>query len=657
MNNIEDKTTEKEELLDHAASEENIEKNIIELENKANFSPEQIMQLLDHATSEENIEKNIIKLENKAKIQVNAETKSNFRQNNNYNNNKQSDVELPIFTDDSSDSLKIIFLGGAEEIGKSSALYIYKDNAILVDCGSSFASISGGSWHSWPSKFNFLSLPDFKIIEKYAPILKGIFITHSHEDHIGGLPFLLQELEAKNYMIPIYCGSFPAEYLKLSLEKKQIDTSKIRIQKLNNNSFIKIAEDFGVKAIKISHSAPDSYMFVIKSKEQKVLHTGDWKIDVYQEPKGTIHWPTLTKEVANSTLMICDSTRGGNPGYSTSEHLVINSFKKLFTQNPNRRILVTTFGSNANRITEIIKLSKQFNRKVFVAGYGIVKSLSAATKAGILKKNSDYSLCDRLKNEQTINQQSLVFLSGSQGEGTLKKVCQNKHIIKLNKEDIVVYSSDIIPGNEKQSFECLKLLLQKNALIIHRVLDSSYHNFHSSGHGSSDEIGLLIDLAKPKFFVPVHGNYVQCFVSSKNAINNGITEENIIIPKNGDVLVLNTDNTVTKFQYKNFEPLYLDEFGQKLNIKDFDLRFDAFSKGILIFTTNKNEILNINYFFVNDLFKALPMPKINTMLTELSESEAKLPMQEKITRVMIKLFEKPKIALLPVIYNITSPNK
>ena len=232
----------------------------------------------------------------------------------------------------------------------------------------------------------------------------------------------------------------------------------------------------------------------------------------------------------------------------------------------------------------------------------------------------------------------------------------NKHTIKLNKDDVVVFSSDIIPGNEKQSFECLKLLLKKDLLLINRVLDSSYHDFHSTGHGYADEITLLIDLAKPKYFVPVHGNYVQCSISAKNAIKTGISEENIIIPKNGDVLIIDSESSlVKKVEYKEFAPLYIDENGQKIDVSDFDNRFEAFAKGMLIFSLKSDKkISHINYFFVNDIFKNLSIEKLNNLLIELPAAQKTLSVQDKIKYILTSMFDKPKINLLPFIYLIHS---
>ena len=417
--------------------------------------------------------------------------------------------------------LKIIALGGLNEIGKNLTVYEYGDDIIIVDCGLGF-----------PDDDMYgvdIVIPDFSYLVKNKGRIRGIFLTHGHEDHIGAVPYLLKNLNA-----PIYCTRLVAALVKLKLQEHGL---------LQNAKLITMAAGesqkagvFKVEFIHVNHSIADAVALAIKSPAGTVIHTGDFKIDPTPIHGGIIDLARFGQLGKEGVLaLLSDSTNVEKPGYSVSERKVGESFDRLFN-GCTKRIIVTTFASNIHRLQQVISCAAKYGRKVGITGRSMENIINVSLELGYLKvpKNTLVPL-DQLKNMPRAKQ--VIITTGSQGEdrSALYRMAFSGHKqVEIGPEDRVIISASAVPGNERTVSNVINELFHKGADVIYDKLS----DLHVSGHACQEELKMILALVKPQYFIPVHG---ECRMLKKHAdiaVDMGIPQKNTIIAELGNVIEL-----------------------------------------------------------------------------------------------------------------------
>ena len=423
-------------------------------------------------------------------------------------------------------SLKIIPLGGIHEIGKNITVFEYDNEIVIVDCGLSFPEddMLGVD----------LVIPDITYLEKNANKIKGLVITHGHEDHIGAVPYLLKKIN-----VPIYATKLTAGLIRNKLEEHKLLRST-ELNEVVQGQVIKLGKNFKVEFIRSSHSIPDSVMLAITTPAGTVLHTGDFKVD-YTPIDGKIMDFGRIAELGNQGILalMADSTNAERKGFTMSESSVGEVFDKLFLH-CTKRIVVATFASNVHRVQQIVNSAIKYNRKIAVCGRSMINMIKTATELGYIDCPDDLFIDIDMIN--TYNDEQLVIITtGSQGEpmSALTRMAAGDHRkVKITPNDLVIISATPIPGNEKFVSKVIDDLMQIGAEVVYSSLEA----IHVSGHACQEEQKLIMALAKPKYFIPVHGEYRQLIAHSETAQSMGITKDNIIMMANGRVLEINEDN-------------------------------------------------------------------------------------------------------------------
>ncbi len=419
-------------------------------------------------------------------------------------------------------NLKIIPLGGLEEIGKNITVFEYEDEIILVDCGLEFPedNMLGVD----------LVIPDITYLIKNQEKVKGLIITHGHEDHIGSIPYILKQIN-----IPIYATKLTVALIKNKLEEhKLLRSTKIHVVEHGQTvNFGKMKVEF----IRSNHSIPDSVMLAIHTPVGTVLHTGDFKIDYTPIDDKVIDLGRIA-ELGNKGILalLSDSTNSERKGFTMSESSVGEVFDKLFLNN-NKRIVVATFASNVHRVQQIVNSSVKYGRKIAICGRSMQNMIEAARDLGYIKEADNVFIdIDNIKNYR--DDQLVIITTGSQGEAmsALTRMANGEHKkVTITPNDMVIISATPIPGNEKLVSKVIDDLMKIGAEVIY----SSLEDVHVSGHACQEEQKLILTLAKPKYFIPVHGEYRQLMAHSDTAKKIGIEAKNIFIMNNGRVLELN----------------------------------------------------------------------------------------------------------------------
>lgn len=419
--------------------------------------------------------------------------------------------------------LKIIPLGGLHEIGKNITVFEYENEIIVVDCGLSFPDddMLGVD----------LVIPDITYLEKNVDKIKGLVITHGHEDHIGGVPYLLKKIN-----IPIYATRLAAGLIRNKLEEHKL----LRSTKLNEvmqGQTIKLGKNFKVEFIRSSHSIPDSVMLAITTPAGTVLHTGDFKVD-YTPIDGKLMDFGRIAELGNKGILalMADSTNAERKGFTMSESSVGEVFDKLFLH-CTKRIVVATFASNVHRVQQIVNSAIKYNRKIAVCGRSMINMIETARNLGYIECPENIFIDIDMINNYT-DEQLVIITTGSQGEpmSALTRMAAGDHRkVKITPNDLVIISATPIPGNEKFVSKVIDDLMQIGAEVVY----SSLEDIHVSGHACQEEQKLILALAKPKYFIPVHGEYRQLIAHSETAQSMGIDKDNIIMLSNGRVLEIN----------------------------------------------------------------------------------------------------------------------
>ena len=421
--------------------------------------------------------------------------------------------------------LKIIPLGGLHEIGKNITVFEYEEEIIIVDCGISFPEddMLGVD----------LVIPDVTYLVKNQEKIKGMVITHGHEDHIGGIPYFLKQIN-----VPIYATRLTAGLISNKFEEhKLLRSTDMRI--VNQGDTIKLGKNFKVEFIRSSHSIPDSVMLAITTPAGTVLHTGDFKVD-YTPIDGQIMDFGRIAELGQQGILalMADSTNAERRGFTMSESSVGEVFEKLFL-NCTKRIVVATFASNVHRIQQIVNSAVKYGRKIAVCGRSMINMISTAVELGYIDCPENLFIDIDMIGSYT-DDQLVIITTGSQGEpmSALTRMAAGDHRkVKITPNDLIIISATPIPGNEKYVSKVIDDLMQLGAEVVYSALA----DVHVSGHACQEEQKLILALAKPKYFIPVHGEYRQLRAHQETAELMGIDKDNIFMLTNGRVLEMNEE--------------------------------------------------------------------------------------------------------------------
>ena len=422
--------------------------------------------------------------------------------------------------------LKIIPLGGLDEIGKNCTVFEFENDIIIVDCGMSFpdSDMPGVD----------IVIPDVSYLVKNKDKIRGLFITHGHEDHIGSIPYLMREMNIPIYATKLTCGLIRGKLVEHGLD------SKVKMHVKQPGDIVS-AGVFSVEFIHVNHSIPDAVGFAIRTPVGLVLHTGDFKIDSTPIRDGIIDLARISQLGNEGVLaLMSDSTNSERAGFTMSERTVGYSFSQLFKNAEKNRILVATFSSNIHRIQQIIDEAVRCGRKVAVSGRSMLNVVTVATELGYLNVPSGV-LIDIDTIKRYTPEQLVIVTTGSQGEpmSALHRMAHGDHRqVQINPNDTIIISASPIPGNEKTVSNVVNDLIKLGAQVIYEKM----YDVHVSGHACQEEQKLILALAKPKFFIPVHGEqkHLQRHAASAEAV--GVDKKNIIIGQNGKTIELTPDS-------------------------------------------------------------------------------------------------------------------
>ncbi len=416
--------------------------------------------------------------------------------------------------------LQIIPLGGLEQIGMNITAFRYEDSIIVVDCGLAFPDDDMLGID--------LVIPDITYLQENIDKVKGFVITHGHEDHIGALPYILHELN-----VPVYATRLTMGIIEHKLEEHNLlKSTRRKVVKFGQS--INLGQ-FRVEFIRTNHSIVDAAALAIYSPAGTIVHTGDFKVDytpVYGDPIDLQRFAEIGKKGVLGIM--CDSTNAERPGFTPSEKTVGRALNALFEEHENSRIIVATFASNVDRVQQIINMAHKFGRKVVVEGRSMVSIIDIAQKLECIQVPDDTLIdIDQIKNYP--ENKTVIITTGSQGESmaALSRMASGQHKkITIGAGDTVIFSSHPIPGNEKAVTNIINELQMKGADVI-------FQDVHVSGHACQEDIKLLYTLVKPKYAIPVHGEYRHLMAQRRIAKDLGIPKENIFILHSGDILELN----------------------------------------------------------------------------------------------------------------------
>ncbi|QUB98074.1 ribonuclease J [Leptotrichia sp. oral taxon 221] len=418
----------------------------------------------------------------------------------------------------------IIPLGGIEEIGKNMTAFQYKDEIVIVDAGLTF-----------PEDEHLgidVIIPDFAYLESNRDKIKALLLTHGHEDHIGAIPYLYQKLGSED--IPMYGGRLTLELAKAKFERKDAKLPKEKI--IKGRSILKISKYFTVEFISVTHSIADCYAICIKTPAGTILHSGDFKVDLTPIDGEGFDFGRLAQLGEEGVdLLLSDSTNALIPGFTPSERTVGESLKEEFSK-AKGRIILAAFASHVHRLQQIINIAEKHGRKIAIDGRSMVKIFEICSNLGYLKIPRGI-MVDINRVESLPANQVLIICTGTQGEplAALSRIANGSHKhISLREGDTVVISATPIPGNEKAAYKNINQLMKRNANVVFEKVVG----IHVSGHGCQEEQKLMLNLVKPKFFMPVHGEYMMLKKHKELAEAVGIPSNNILLAENGMKLEL-----------------------------------------------------------------------------------------------------------------------
>ncbi|MGN0277064.1 MAG: ribonuclease J [Hominisplanchenecus sp.] len=418
--------------------------------------------------------------------------------------------------------LRIIPLGGLEQIGMNITAFEFEDSIVVVDCGLSFPEDDMLGID--------LVIPDITYLKNNVDKVKGFVITHGHEDHIGALPYILKELN-----VPVYATKLTIALIDHKLKEHNLLKS-VKRKVVKHGQSINLGK-FRIEFIKTNHSIADASALAIYSPAGIVVHTGDFKVDytpVFGDAIDLQRFGEIGKK--GVLALMCDSTNAERKGFTMSERTVGKTFDNIFSEHKDRRIIIATFASNVDRVQQIINSAYKYGRKCVVEGRSMVNVISTAAELGYLNvpENTLIDL-DQMKNYP--DEQMVLITTGSQGESmaALSRMAANMHRkVQIKPGDTVIFSSNPIPGNEKAVSRVINELSMKGADVI-------FQDAHVSGHACQEEIKLIYSLVRPKYAIPVHGEYRHLKAQAQVAESLGIQKDNIFILSSGDVLELDDE--------------------------------------------------------------------------------------------------------------------
>lgn len=419
--------------------------------------------------------------------------------------------------------MRIMFLGGLNEIGKNMTLFECCNDMFILDCGMAFpdGDLLGVD----------LVIPDFTYVEENASRIKGIVITHGHEDHIGSLPFLLQKVKLPVYGTPLTIGLIENKLKEFNLHHE------VDLNVINAGDTVRLG-CMKVEFIHVNHSIPDSVGIAIHSPAGTVVHTGDFKIDCTPVDGGMIDLARFAELGKEGVLaLLADSTNAERPGFTPTEQTVRASFERLFARAQKKRIIIATFASNISRIQQIIYCAQQTGRKVAFSGRSMINYVTVAKELGYIDFNDeiviDIDLIKRYPPEKLV-----LVTTGTQGEpmSALSRMANSDHKkVEVGFGDFIIISANPIPGNEKSVSNVVNELLKKGCEVVHE----SMYEVHVSGHACREELKIIHGLVKPKFFIPVHGEQKHLRKHAELALDMGMKHQNIFIGDVGSAVELN----------------------------------------------------------------------------------------------------------------------
>ncbi len=428
--------------------------------------------------------------------------------------------------------LKIIPLGGLEQIGMNITAFEYEDSIIVVDCGLAFPDDDMLGID--------LCIPDITYLMDHMDKVKGLMITHGHEDHIGAIPYVLKQLN-----MPIYATRLTMGIIENKLKEHNLMRgTKRKVVKFGQS--INLGQ-FRVEFIKTNHSIVDAAALAIYSPAGTVIHTGDFKVDYTPVFGDAIDLQRFAEIGRKGVLaLMCDSTNAERPGFTQSERTVGKTFDTLFQEHKNTRMIIATFASNVDRVQQIINTAYKFGRKVVVEGRSMVNIVETATSLGCISIPEN-TLIDIEQLKNYTDEQTVIITTGSQGESmaALSRMAGDMHKkISIGPGDTVIFSSNPIPGNEKAVTNVINELLQKGADVI-------FQDVHVSGHACQEEIKLIYTLVQPRYAIPIHGEFKHRKAQANIARQLGIPKENILMIQSGDVLELDEEHAEVTGQVQN----------------------------------------------------------------------------------------------------------
>lgn len=521
-------------------------------------------------------------------------------------------------------TIKITPLGGLPNVHDNMFVYEGENDILIVDCGLGFPDegISGVD----------LTIPDTSYLRGKEHKIKGFVVTHGHEDHIGGFPYIIPLLPEG---IPIYASKLPAGLLKEKFKEFHISPNIINV--VRNRQPIQLGV-FEVKMIPVTHSIPDTKHLVIKTPYGNIYHGSDFKFDWTPVGQDLPDIQSITKAGAEGvTLLLSDCLRSEKPGHSHSEAIVEDSFEREF-RDVNARVVITTMSSSIGRIAQALAVAKRNGRKVAFVGYSVERNVRVASSLGFLKIPPRLVI-DKKKINQIPKEEQCLIVAGSQGQlgSSLDKIATGEHwAIKLDSGDKVIFSADPIPGNESNVYRLIDMLASRGIVVSYSDISD---DLHVSGHASAKELMMLLAMTKPKFVIPTGGTYRHMIQYKRLAKQSGLTDEQILIPENRQILV-NQGGAVTLGDPIKIKPVYVESGEITHTDQPIEDRKIMFQEGVVVtVVTVHSDGGNLE---IDIIPKGITKYLDAEMMREIREELLKVIRPEDVVRD--KLYSKDKIA-------------
>ncbi|MDD4291912.1 MAG: ribonuclease J [Clostridia bacterium] len=549
--------------------------------------------------------------------------------------------------------LKIVFLGGLGEIGKNITVFEYDDEAVIIDCGLSFPTVEMPGID--------IVIPDFSYLKEISYKIVGLILTHGHEDHIGAVPYLLKEIGSD---FNIYGTPLTLALVETKLREHKLEN--VQLVSVMNENIERIGQNFIAEFIHVSHSVAGSLAVALTTPAGVVFHTGDFKID-YTPLAGETMKLNRIAEIGKRgvNLLLADSTNVERQGYTVSEQVVAETFKKIFMDAIDNRIIIATFASNVDRLQQVFDLASEFKRKVAVSGRTMINVIDIATRVGYLHYDPKLLIdIDRIDNFR--KNEVVVLSTGSQGEpmSALTRMSNNEFSkVKIGEWDVIVISASPIPGNEKDVYRVINNLYKLGAKVIY----SKLADVHVSGHACVEELKLIHSLVQPKFFIPVHGEYRHLKQHADLAIKLGLSPKNVHIASTGDSFIMTPKDIIRGDQVQSGNVL-VDGFGigdvgnvvlrDRLMLSEDGILLVVIainaSQGII---TSGPEIISRGFIYTadgsaNDIVDEMKQIVLNTFenldLTNLNTSQARNLLQKLLRGYLLKKLKRTPM-IIPLI--------